>query len=149
MPTNKWQLIIDAILTKLRTITTTNGYETNVGNNIFEWRANPLEESEMPGIVLRDTFPEEIMTVGAHEHTLLIELFIFTAGADAVAQARKIIADLNKAMGSIDRTWGGLAEDTVPANSGGIGTDQANKFFAVAVKPYNISYTTEPFNAYQ
>lgn len=149
MPTNKWQLIITAILAKLRTISIANGYETEAGSNIFEWRANPLEETEMPGIVLRDTFPEEVITVGAHEHTLLIELFIFTTGADAVAQARKVIADINKAMGSVDRTWGGLAEDTVPAAGGGIGTDQANKFFAVAVKPYNVIYTTEPFNTYQ
>jgi len=148
MPTNKWQKIITAILSKLRTISVANGYETNVGSNVFEWRDNPLEESEMPGIILRDTFPEEIITVGAHEHTLLIELFIFTKGADAVAQARTIIADINKVMGSVDRTWGGLAEDTVPAPGGGIGTDQANKFFSVAVKPYHVSYTTESFNAY-
>jgi len=72
MATNKWQLIITAILTKLRTIKTTAGYETNAGNYVFEWRPNPLEEGELPGIILRDTFPEEVITVGAHDHKLLI-----------------------------------------------------------------------------
>lgn len=144
---NKWQLIIDAVLAQLKTIKATAGYETNAGSNVFEWRANPVEEGEMPGIMLRDTFPEEVLTVGAHEHKLLIELFVFTCGSTATTQARQVIADIVKVMGS-DRTWGGLAEDTIPAPGGGLGTDIANQLFAVAVKPFYVQYTTKPFDPY-
>ena len=148
MATSKWQSIITAILAQLRTIKTTAGYETNAGNNVFEWRATPVEEGEMPGIVLRDTFPEEIITIGAHEHTLLIELFVFTTGATATTQARSVIADITKAMGAVDRTWGGLAEDTQPAPGSGMGTEQANKLSAVALKSFYVAFTTEPYNPY-
>ncbi|MDD4919060.1 MAG: hypothetical protein PHE72_14785 [candidate division Zixibacteria bacterium] len=145
MATNKWQQIITAVLTRLRTIKTTAGYETNAGNYVFEWRANPLEESEMPGIVVRDTFPEEVISVGEHEHTLLIECFVFTSGATATTQARQVISDIVKAFGT-DRYFGGLAEDTQPAPGGGLGTDQANKMLAIAVKPFYVKYLTAPFN---
>jgi hypothetical protein len=147
MATNKWQQVITAVLTRLRTIKTTAGYETNAGNNVFEWRPNPLAEGELPGIVVRDTFPEEVITVGAHEHTLLIECCVFTGGATAPAQARLVIADIVKAFGT-DRTFGGLVEDTQPAPGGGLGTDQANKLAAVAVKPFYLIYTTAPFDPY-
>ena len=144
---NKWQAIVSAVLQKLGTIKTTSGFETNAGSNVFEWRANPLEEGEMPGIMLRDTFPEEVLTVGAHEHLLLIELFVFTCGTDATTQARQVVADIVKVMGD-DRSWGGLAEDTTPAPGGGLGTEVANQVFAVAMKPFYVLYVTKPFDPY-
>ncbi len=146
--TNKWQRIITAVITQLKTIKTTAGYKTNAGTNVYEWLGRPLAEGEMPGIIVRDTFPEEIITVGAHEHTLLIECFVFTSGATATTQAREVIADIVTAFGA-DRTWGGLVEDTQPAPGGGLGTDQANKAVAIAVKPFELKYTTEPFDPYK
>lgn len=144
---NKWQQVVTAVLTRLRTIKTTAGYETNAGTYVFEWRANPLGEGELPGIIVRDTFPEEVITVGAHEHKLLVECFVFTGGATATTQARQVIADIVKAFGT-DRTFNGLVEDTQPAPGGGMGNDQANKMLAIAVKPFYVIYTTGPFDPY-
>jgi len=143
----KRQQIVEALDNLLKTILTTNGYETNLGRNVFEWRATPLIENEMPGVVWRDTADTVDLTIGQHQHNLTFEILLFAQGQTAPSTIRKMMADVVKAIGS-DLTLGGLVEDIKP-QSENMGTEQAEKFNAVAVISFIVIYTTEPFNPYQ
>ena len=91
------QTLIDNIKTQLQTITTGNGYETNLGSNVFEWRETPLQQSELPGIVIRDPSNQQTKTFGKHESVLKLEIEIYTQGLPVVT--RKAIADVIKCIG--------------------------------------------------
>lgn len=143
----KRQQVVEALDTLLKTILTTNGYETDLGNNVFEWRATPLAEDETPGIIWRDTADTIDLTIGENQHNLNFEILLFAQGTTAPSTIRKMIADVVKAIGS-DLTLGGLVED-IKQNSENIGTDQAERFNAVAMLTFTVIYTTEPFNPYQ
>src|SRR3990170_3357246 len=57
------QQIMTAIDTRLKLITITNGYETNAGNNVYEFWDIALEDDELPAIIWRD---------GAEDSDLLV-----------------------------------------------------------------------------
>ena len=60
---------------------------------------------------------------------------------------RLVIADITAAVG-VDITWGGLAQDTGQVQ-GGIGEVRlAEKVITGVVAKFDVTYTTERFNAY-
>ena len=148
MPVSKRQQIVDAIDARLKTITTANGYNTDAGNNVFEWRSYPLDEnSELPALVYRDTEEIESLAVGGYQlHTLTIEIEGYVVGANAARDLRALIADVIKAIGT-DLTWGGLAEDTRPVEES-IEIDQEERKIAGAVIRIEIDYRTQAFDPY-
>lgn len=106
------QQIVTAIETKLKTILTTNGYETNLGNNVYEFWEVPLEVEELPGVIWKDK--SEISTPlvsDLQERLLTIECILQAVGADAPKQLRKMIADIEKAIKS-NIQWNNLAIDS-------------------------------------
>lgn len=46
MADSKRQKLVDAVIERMRTIKTANGYETNLGENVWEWRIN-FDETEL------------------------------------------------------------------------------------------------------
>jgi len=102
------QQIITAIDTRLKTILTSNGYETNAGQNVFAWRDSALALEELEAILYKDRTEARTPGVGIYEITLPLEIQII---ATSPAQVRKILADLEVAVMS-DETWGGLALNT-------------------------------------
>jgi hypothetical protein len=147
MTTSIRQQIITAVDTRLKTITTVNGYNTNLGNNIFEWRDAPLQESELPGAVYRDLQQTTVMAVGYHEHALALEILILLSGTEAATTIRKLIADVIKCVGT-DRTWGTLAEDTLPVSDEEIAIEHAGKKIGGISLKFIIQYVTKPFDPY-
>lgn len=118
------QKIVDALLAQLRTITVANGYETNLGRKVFEWRdlerspwtATDLgTESDNSALNVKDkSEPAEDATVqGRHDKDLQFELELATSkkvagSADATPtaahQVRKLIADIEKSLAN-HTTW--------------------------------------------
>ena len=106
--TSKRQQIVTAIDTRLKLITITNGYETNAGNNVYEFWDIALEDDELPAIIWRDGAEDSDLLVNTtQDRTLTVELILQTLGATAPAILRKLIADVEKAI-LVDNTWGGL-----------------------------------------
>lgn len=146
---SKRQQIIDAIDARLKTIKTVNGYETDAGNNVFEWRATPLQDSELPALLFRDTTsPVDDETYSMHLHTLSVEITLVASGATSADIIRKMLADIQKAIGT-DATWSGIAADTL-LRTVDIGTVEHAEFkYTGGAINIAIQYLTERWNAYQ
>lgn len=146
MPDSKRQKIVTAIDTALKNIKTSQGYETDLGDNVFEWREEPLQETEIPGAIWRDTDAPVDETFGEHLHKMILEVELFSSGASAPALLRKLIADVVKMIGA-NLTWGGLAEDTRPQTED-IKTDRESKRIGSALLKFEILYLTARFDPY-
>ena len=145
------QLVVAALDTLLKTIKTTAGYQTNLGNNVFWWRDAPLQARELPGIVCRDIAETTVRAVGQHEHVLTVQAVISLESSDDGATIRKAITDITKALGtqvSPNVCLGGYAEDIDPPDSELIEVEHAGiKGFGMAVN-VRIHYATAPFDPY-
>ena len=98
-----------AIDTRLKLITIANGYETNAGNNVYEFWDVALEDDELPAIIWRDGAEDSELVVNTTQgRTLTVELILQALGVTAPAILRKLIADVEKAI-AVDNTWGGIA----------------------------------------
>lgn len=113
------QQIIEAVATRLRTISTGAGYLTAAGAKV---RVNPdkdtsaVDESDCPGITVRETGGSEGAGM-AGENFGVLELDvtahdILTEGDDPDTSARQICVDLATAIGT-DKTFDGLADDAI------------------------------------
>jgi hypothetical protein len=152
MADSKRQQIISAIKTGLQGITIANGYETDLGNYIYEWKLAAYQSTELPGADLRDTTETVTNTIDLHQHDMTVEVKILGNTSSIAADIRKRLADVIKAV-KTDLTWGGLAEDTVvigedlieaEINITGTGAVKVN----AASARFTVSYTTAPFDPY-
>jgi hypothetical protein len=141
------QQIVSAFKTRIQTIKISNGYETNIGNNIFEWKTTDFQESELPGADIRDTGEEVEVRGGNHIYTLTIELEAKITGATMATQARDIIADCMKAIG-VDPRLGGLVQETKPVNNESLGFEQKDKKIGSLTMKFTLTYITRAFSPY-
>ncbi len=112
---NTRQSIVDALDTRLQTITTTNGYSANLG--VHEWLVTPLEESDLPAVIIRDT-SDDIDTdeIGTRrDHVLTIELDVAASATASTDSVRELCRDILTAIGT-DKTFGGLVYNTEPTS---------------------------------
>jgi hypothetical protein len=105
MPDTVRQKIINAIDARLKTILVTGAYKTNLGSNVFAWRATPFEESELPALNYRDTTESRIPGAGVYDLTLTVFIEVFST---TMTELRQCLADIEKAI-FVDETWGDLA----------------------------------------
>lgn len=143
------QQIVDAVDTRLKAILKSAGYETDLGKNIFAWRATNLENSELPGAIWRDTDCDDsnatIGSIGYHLHSLTMEVDLRAAdGATTPASLRTLVTDLQKAIGA-DVTWGGLAIRTTPMKSPLI-VEQEEKIIGGANVTFAIEFYTKKWD---
>ena len=146
MAESKRQQIVTAIDARLKTIRVVNGYETNAGNNVYEWRSSAMIESELPGLIYRDTQETEALSIGYQVHTLTIEIEGYVVGNAAPANLRKLIADVIKAIG-VDSLWSALAEDTRSVEET-IQVEQEERRIAGTRIKIEVDYRTGIFNPY-
>lgn len=143
------QQILDAVATRLGTITTANGYETEAGGNVYEWAVVPLDQDNLPALGYKDS-GEDIVdeTVGEQIRTLHVDIVGIEKGTAVTAFTRKISADVIKAAGT-DLTWGGLAEDTTLRTAGkDIEIEHKDRKLAANLTGLDIEYSTQRFNSY-
>lgn len=136
------QQIITALDTRLRTITTANGYLTNVGQRVFDWLDRDLADTELDAIVYRDPANEISQeTFSQVDNRVRVEIEVKTKSASTTAaQVRKLIEDVYKAIG-IDETFGGLAHEAQPVSEN-IDIQQADKIMGSATVVIEIYYVS-------
>lgn len=134
------QQIITALDTRLKTITTANGYKTNAGRNVFDWLDRDLADTELDAIIYRDVSNQfQADYFGGTGNRLRIEIEGRTKQASTTAaQIRKIVDDIYKAVGT-DETFGGLACETIPV-SDELNIQQADKIMALATVILDVYY---------
>lgn len=139
----KYQNIINAVETRLKTIKTSNGYASNVGNSVYIWRTESISEKKLPAITIRDTGDELLSTLNGDFQTfrLSLDLDIATANKEsttAITEVRTLRKDLLKAIGT-DLTFGGLAITTDYGSSDVLVDSAANTISGVLIK-ISITY---------
>ena len=108
---SKRQQITDALVVKLATILTANGYQTDVGASVFTWRRHPLTADEVPCLVVADIDLNRDYSgssIGQVNNVLTLKVAGFASSSTTLADARKIEEDIVAAIGDWE-TAGGLA----------------------------------------
>lgn len=111
------QQIVDAIVTRFKTITVANGYQTGLGTRVFLARPTEPTDEECPCLNIWDVDEDNSRRLNSvHEHRLKMQVFVYQAGSTVAGGAyiRKAVADIFKAIGQ-DVTWSALALDTEPS----------------------------------
>lgn len=146
---DKRELILNEIETRMKTITVSNNFNTNAGNNVFVWKTDNFHENELPGINITDPFLVELPEVvqgqyNFQTHELGVEIEArCAAGAVNVQTARELIADINKAVG-VDLTWDGNAIHTVKTEGRNdeLDIDEQGKFLGGVLIRISVLYRT-------
>ena len=169
MPSTVRQQIIDAVLTRLRTInvaTVVSGsagyYATNIGDKVYEWRdlsTMPFDganDSDLEALSLSDfeeTASQEIKS--AHDKELKLEVR-FASNKDSTSESaaergRKIIADIEKCIG-VDRYWTvsavRLAVDTRVPEKNEMSVEQSGRIVVAGRVIFAIKYRNRSFDPY-
>ena len=152
MADSKREQIIQALIGRLATISTANGYETGLGAKVARGLREVPKKDELPAIVLREGKATTNATVNAgfDTTTLRIELAArdrFQEGVEnAYGRANKMLADLTKALG-VDPTFGGLAIDTMLIENN-IGVEDKGFSIAAIDASVDIKFRTFHLNPY-
>lgn len=143
--------IMLAVENRLRDILQINGYNTNLGSNVFPWELADIPDTSRPAVTCRDVSREIIQHVASHMHKLTIELEMFPLSTDAAPadSIRLFIQDVVNAIGT-DTTWGGLAITAHVIGDAFIVTDPLTSPPAPAIKSgmitMVITYRGEEFS---
>ncbi len=143
--------IFNAVADRFKTILIANGYETNLGQKIYCWKATPFDESQVPGMNLMDPKQDTQQAMaGVHEHTLHVEARVAVLTESPAAFVRSMIADITKAIG-VDRNWTvaavRLATDTDPVGDQ-MDTEHEGKSTGGACVKFKIRFRTSSFDPY-
>ena len=113
------QNIITALDTRLKTIKTSNGYNTNIGERVYEWRAIDIEKETLDCISYQDPSSELIAPFEENDNAdetyhykkLTVHIYMLTSGTTANAKLRLMIEDILTAIGT-DTTFSNTAGKT-------------------------------------
>ena len=153
---DKRDQIMSAFVAGMKNILEENGYNSDLGANVFEWRPKiidpsgsgyvPTEQDELPALHVRDPLDKAVTIEqdGSEDHELTLELEIAHEGGAAGAAMRGQIADVRKAIG-VDVTWGGLASDTSREMTAETIRVQADRTFFRTLIRTKITYTTSEY----
>jgi hypothetical protein len=138
-------LIILALETRLKTIKTTAGFQTNIGNSVSVWKHGKYQPNELPALNVRYAVdPDMIDSEGLRgpkniwNRILPVEISAAVKGSATIADIEKIISDVWKAIG-VDDTFGALALTTNPTGDT-INEDTAENIIVGAALTMNIEY---------
>lgn len=147
MPDSRRQQIIDQIKTLLATVTIANGFKTDVGSNVFEWKSTDFQDTDIPGIDVRD--PDEAVETrgGRHFYNLTIEIEAKVSSSATTNEAREVLADIQTLMGS-NQNLGGLAHLVRPVQNELLDFEKMNNKFGSVLIRFEVAYATKAFQPY-
>jgi hypothetical protein len=151
MATTLRQSIVSAVVTRMGLINGSSPYETAAGSNVSEWRSDADlydRDNELPAIGVHDSSDdweaESFSSVAPEfKHTLRVQLRCL---ATTPAIIRKVVGDVHTAINT-DRTWGGLAVQTMPISDRLI-VDEAERKVMGAIVEIEILYRTLGYGPY-
>lgn len=136
----KREQITEAVLERMRTIKTSNGYNTNVGTNAEINRTDPMGEGESYLIDIVAGSWETQDQSNYVRRWMNISIAFACSGDNAIDSRDNIIADVVKAV-YVDTTWGGLAILT-EETGGASDKDVAQQIYAWGEVDLRILYDT-------
>lgn len=121
-------------------------YHTELGSNVFYWRDAPLDSTQLPGMVIRDTNNAHDLQANGNQNQYdyqILSVEIECTGTENTTTPEyvdKMIADVQKAIG-VDDTWGGIALRTELENDEKTVNQDSNKIGGALIK-FNVRYRT-------
>lgn len=154
MPSSKRQRIVSKFVEAVQQISTADGYETDIGENVLDWETD-FQEDELPGTSVCDLTAEKLEDMSS-EHIdffkLPVQIRTTVKAGTRAAYARMIEADILKSLKPLDgEIYDGtekLAGDVNVKRSGFVLAEDAFTVVAVAVE-IELTFYTRRFNAYE
>lgn len=120
--------IVDALMARLKSLTTANGYNSNAGVRVYSWFPENLQlpTDQVPCLGVRDT-SESIEEMREHtEHRLSLDVVGVVSDGEATdVAARSLLGDIVKClMEPTDRTLGGQCDSIAMTDGGTIQLEQ-------------------------
>lgn len=139
------QQIINAVIARLQTITTGNGYSADLGSNIFEWPALNISKNKLPAAIVSDPVDQykEYWSSNHVDRDLRVEIELIAKGTPDIA--RELAGDVLRAIGT-DYTFGGLAMETEPVSIE-LDVKEEEYLFSGASIALTVKYRTEVWTA--
>lgn len=147
--TTKRQDIVDRLIALMGTVTTANGYETDIGLSVHDFETH-FQEEDLPALSVYDLVADVEFVNGnkkdgrGQQKTLNLQLRIFAAAETKVTELRKMIGDVNKALGT-DKRLGDTVLWINPTREGIIADEQTFEIAGAAVE-LEIAYLQDSFN---
>ena len=146
------QQIVDAVMTRMAAITTANGYQTNIGSDVHDWRVN-FQQDELPAVSVCDletiAVNSDPRTDGLTTWALTVQICIYSEKDTDPSIIRMMIADVTNAIGTDDRwkvSGSNLAIGTEPKRDGFLIPDDSFEVIGGVVE-FDILYFLPRFNA--
>ncbi|MEE9356237.1 MAG: hypothetical protein V3U75_11660 [Methylococcaceae bacterium] len=96
MATSVRRLIVAAIVAQLKTITTGNGYNIQIGNSVVDWNIGNIDEAKLPQVEVKD--PSESTTRRGTLDYAVLSVEIVGRIIDTLDNARNLLTDITEAM---------------------------------------------------
>lgn len=143
---NARQTVIDAIVARLKTITTAGGYNLAIGTKVYDWRMSPLKPADLPAIEVRDgkATVEILNCDGDRSHRMMVNIVVMASGTSSAATVRKGIQDISRAMYA-DRLLGGLLKEAELTETD-LDMQQDENLLAAGQCSYSLLYYTDANN---
>ncbi|MDM7922112.1 MAG: hypothetical protein QUS14_07405 [Pyrinomonadaceae bacterium] len=153
MADSKRQRLVDAIKARMQTILTANGYATNIGQNVHDWRVH-FQEDELPAVTICDLPADAAETAGRSnpQETIWlmpVQIRVYAAKDTDPSNIREMLKDIQAAIRTDDR-WKvsnvGLAMITRPLREGPLVHEESFEVIGGVVE-MQIQFITQKFNA--
>ena len=141
------QDIVDALVVRLKTLRTANGYSSNAGLTVYSWHPENLQLETIPALVIND-IGDTLTPSGRDqiEHTLRIEIHGFIAAGETTDRAcRELLRDIIVAvLDPEDRTLGGVCDAVQATDGGNIQIEQqTDKTVGSVTLALSVNYRTD------
>lgn len=140
------QLIVDEIMATFREIKIDNGYNFDLGDEVYCWKSNPVESAKSFLLNIKDTTDNVSLTpYNKSDHTLTVVAELYArGGANKVEDIRKMMEDVNRAIGS-NWTWDGLAIKTHVISNDIEDVEHVDRLVVVGRVTFAVTYRTDLF----
>ncbi len=147
MQKSRRQRIINELISIFEKNKKAYGHKTNLGSNVFEWKATDFQETDLPGMNLRD--PNETVEVKGlnHYYTLSIEIEAKVQASTSTEITREVIADIMTIIGQ-NSTLDDLVVNIRPIENELLNFEKAAKTFGTILMMFEVQYITKAFQPY-
>lgn len=145
---SKRQNIVDDLIELLETITISNDYETDIGSSVHDFKVH-FQEDDLPAMSVCDLVADVRFVNGnkdapGQQKELNLQLRIFAARETKITELRKMITDVNKALGT-DKRLGDSVLWINPLKEGIIADEETFEVAGAAVE-LEIAYLVDSFS---
>lgn len=138
--------IIDALETGFKTILISNGYRTDIGSTVYQWKTTAINQDETQSLILKDTNNGIVESNHInHEHLLNVEIGVFYSGTDPVSNVRDAMLDVYEWIGRDENMYLGGNSYQIEYKGDQMESEHPEQVTADGLINIEVSYITQAF----